>query len=300
MERINTNFSAAIGNHTYYFTFLNNLGYTKSWTACRHNHSEIEVQFILSGKCSILLGDILTEVEAGNILVIAPQVYHAPSLPGPSGNFEKYSFLFSFSKNRNNRDVSNMQGAQTFASAFQSIEKFRIFKDLFNGASELEKVIDEFRKKQSGYMIRIISIMTGLIVSLSRCVTNDGCTKDSIACKTPDENRIVIIESFFDYDYNFKRSKKDLANELGVSCRHVDRILKKTYNKSFRDKLQQSRMEVAADLLANSSRHIGSIANQLGYNSEAGFYRMFYNYYKSTPASFRKRMCMKKTVLLGH
>jgi len=107
------------------------------------------------------------------------------------------------------------------------------------------------------------------------------------------EQRTAIIEDFFDYDYSLNRTQKELADALGVSSRHMVRILKKTCNKSYREKLLQSRMEVAADLLTNTGMNISSVAAQLGYTTETGFYRSFYNYFKSTPANYRKSMNTK-------
>lgn len=294
MDQNNIRFSIPIGGYVYYITFLNNLGYTKSWSTCRHNHSEIEVQFILSGECRILLGDTFAEVKAGNVLMIAPLVYHAPISSGPSVDFEKYSFIFSFAEaDKNGKDFIARE-AKKFAAAFNSIEKFRIFEDCFGGANAWREVVKEFREMQSGYFTRIISIITGILVSLSRCLAEGDHIVEPLPRKTLDENRTIIMESFFDYDQNFVRTQKELlADTLGVSSRQLGRIIKRTYDRSFREKLLQSRMEVAADLLANTDRSIASIANQLGYTTEAGFYRLFNNYFKSTPASFRKKIRLK-------
>ncbi|NJD01103.1 MAG: AraC family transcriptional regulator [Ruminiclostridium sp.] len=288
MGRININFSIPIGDYVYSVTFLNNFGHSKSWSALRHNHSEIEVQFILSGECTILLGDTLAEVTAGNILIIAPQVYHAPIPPGPSADFEKDSFIFSFAKADKSNDIFAAAEAAVFADFFNSIEKFRIFEDCFCGANDLSKVIKEYKEMEPGYYTRILSIITGIIASLARCVAAEKLTSAPMPLKTLGEQRTAIIEGFFDYDYSLNRTQKELAAALSVSCRHLERILKKTCNRSYREKLLQSRMEVAADLLINTGMNISSIAAQLGYTTETGFYRSFYNYFKSTPASFRK------------
>lgn len=293
MERTHINFSGWIGNYDYQFTFSNNFGHTKAWTACRHNHTEIEVQFILSGRCGLLIGDTRTEIKAGEVLMIAPQVYHAPISPFPGEDFEKYSFLFSYKKRLKDTDPFNAKDAEELAAAFRSIGHFSIFKDSFGGAVEVGGVIAELKKMQTGYRTRILSVMTGLVVLLARCVEDKKTLSEPLSEKTLDENRAAIMESFFDYDYRFKRTQEDLANSLGVSRRHLSRILQVTYRQSFREKLQQSRMEVAADLLVNTDRRIGSIADQLGYNTEAGFYRLFHHYYKSTPSDFRKKMRMR-------
>jgi len=290
MERIGANLSMPIGGYTYYITFFNNLGHTKSWSACRHNHSETEVQFILCGECSILLGDTPTKVKAGDVLMIAPQVYHAPASAGPSTDFEKYSFLFSYAKTSRGKSAINAGDADGFAASFNSIENFRIFEDRFGCAAAFRDVIKEFIEMQPGYFTRIVCIMTGIIVLLSRGASERKMPAPPLPCESIDENRTVAIEQFFDCGHSFTRTQKNLADSLGISCRHLERIIKKTYNKSFSEKLQQSRMEVAADLLAKTDSSVSFIASQLGYSTEAGFYRQFNHYFKSTPTAFRKKL----------
>ncbi len=302
MDQNNIKFALPVGGFSYQITFLNNLGYSKSWSTCRHNHSEIEVQFILSGKCRLLLGSAYAEVKAGDILMIAPFVYHAPIAPGPSEDFEKYSFIFSFTvTDKGGKDADTGENfafvlteGKDFVASFTSIGDFRILDDDFGGVDAWLQVVDEFREKPFGYFSRTVSIITGLLVSLSRSLTGGkSMSVESIPRKTLDENRTILLEAFFDYDQLFTRTQKGLAESLGVSCRHLGRILKTTYNKSFREKLLQSRMEVAADLLVNTDWNIASIADRLGYTTEAGFYRLFHHYFQSTPASYRKKMRLR-------
>ncbi len=289
-ELLQTRFFIPIGSRSCSVTLLNDLGYTKGWSACRHNHAETEVQFVLSGECAVLIQDVRVEIKAGDILLIAPQAYHAPVFPGPGPDFEKYSFLFSFPPSEKKGQSFETRESDAVAAAFQSIGTFRVAKDTFGGANLFKEVFRELKDRPSGYGIRTAAILAGLIVMLSRATVGKPGRSECLPPKTPDENRLAILESFFDYDYQFVRTQKRLAELLGVSCRQAGRILQKTYGQSFREKLLQTRMEAASDLLVNTGGSVGDIALHLGYEAEAGFYSKFEQYYGTTPAAYRRKM----------
>jgi AraC-like DNA-binding protein len=57
---------------------------------------------------------------------------------------------------------------------------------------------------------------------------------------------------------------------------------------SYSHLVQQCRLEMAGDLLENSSESIKDIAHQLGYRNQGNFTRAFYRWAKVSPSEFRK------------
>jgi AraC-like DNA-binding protein len=92
--------------------------------------------------------------------------------------------------------------------------------------------------------------------------------------------RIRLLDATADLD--------GAARLLGVASRTVQRHLA-LENLSYRDLVQQLRMERALDLLQESVEPVTSIAFSLGYNDVAGFTRAFRQWTGMAPSHYRRR-----------
>ena len=80
---------------------------------------------------------------------------------------------------------------------------------------------------------------------------------------------------------------KDVASSLDVSKRTFQRILKE-YDLTFSDLLEQTRMETAQNLLAQTDMSHHEISNELGYRHSTHFSRAFRRVCGMTPRQYRK------------
>ena len=48
------------------------------WETGRHNHASYELHIILSGQCSLFINNAELTLQAGQGLLIAPEMFHAP------------------------------------------------------------------------------------------------------------------------------------------------------------------------------------------------------------------------------
>lgn len=98
----------------------------------------------------------------------------------------------------------------------------------------------------------------------------------------------VDIVSFIGENYpnpDFKVS--DVANHFKLTENEVSDILKAYCDKSFRQYLNQIRMEEAKRLLKDSKQQISSIAFSVGYNNVQHFNRVFKEYTGVSPTVFK-------------
>ena len=100
--------------------------------------------------------------------------------------------------------------------------------------------------------------------------------------------RELLIDDFFHNYFYLPAGEPYLAQRLGVSCRQLDRILKKSYGKSFREKQTESRMEIACDLLSSSQKTVQEISECVGYSTPSNFVVAFKRFVGMTPTEYRK------------
>lgn len=79
----------------------------------------------------------------------------------------------------------------------------------------------------------------------------------------------------------------DLANQLGISARSLNRRFKNATGLSPNVYLQQQRLNTARELLRTSNLTISEVANAVGYSDSDYFCRRFRNAMKQTPSTYR-------------
>jgi len=110
----------------------------------------------------------------------------------------------------------------------------------------------------------------------------------SVPAKTLDDSRMMIIENSFMHHAS-SITLKALSEELGLSERQTDRIIRKQYGMSFQQKKKQARMATASRLLKTTDWHVSEIARCTGYATVEQFSHTFRSFYGMTATEFRNK-----------
>lgn len=82
-----------------------------------------------------------------------------------------------------------------------------------------------------------------------------------------------LISEFFSDWYHTDVQVEDLAEELSMSVRQTERMVIQVTGKCFRDMLVHTRMTAAKQLLETTDMPLSQIAQTVGYQSYAGFWK---------------------------
>lgn len=93
--------------------------------------------------------------------------------------------------------------------------------------------------------------------------------------------------------YMEKLSLKYLSEKYYINSAYLGQIFKKQYNLSFKDYLNEYRIEKASELLKRSDEKIYKIAEKVGYNNTDYFINKFVQLKEKTPLQYRKQFCCK-------
>ena len=80
----------------------------------------------------------------------------------------------------------------------------------------------------------------------------------------------------------------DLAALLNYTEDHTSRWIRKHFDMSFSDLLQQERCRIAADYLRNTTLPVNEIIQLVGYNNGSFFRAIFQKRYQMAPQEYRK------------
>lgn len=103
------------------------------------------------------------------------------------------------------------------------------------------------------------------------------------------------MKAFISGHYNENIMLIDLANEFNLTPKYCSSIFKKLGNDSFKNYLNQYRINVAIRLLEeNPSIKISELGENVGFMSSATFIKVFTRYVGTTPGAFAQRIAFEK------
>lgn len=83
----------------------------------------------------------------------------------------------------------------------------------------------------------------------------------------------------------------ELSEQMNTDVYWLSREIKKRTGKTYKQLLQEKRMQQAVWLLANSSAPVADIIESVGYDNTSYFYRKFREKYGVSPREYRMNMC---------
>ena len=112
-----------------------------------------------------------------------------------------------------------------------------------------------------------------------------GESLQSAKCATLDDKRISILDDYFNWCHKDPNcNKMQLAEKLGVTERHLSRILKEYYGRTFAELLLEARMSIAKALIENGEKDFERIAKEVGYISNRAFKSAYKSFFGSLPS----------------
>lgn len=155
---------------------------------------------------------------------------------------------------------------------------YHIPKEYIPGDSKIAEALLELKESVPGVSRVLLQALLELIA--------DSLDKiPALEPHPPEWDRICeAMHNLFKGDI----TREDMAEFVGVTPSKLSRIILKNSGKSFREMLNDHRLEYALGLLRNSSWSVGEIAASSGFSYTSYFIRLFRARYGLSPELFRK------------
>ena len=250
--------------------------YEEELYAKKHNHAHFEVFFNKDCSGRMLVENTKQEFGVGSMMIIAPKVYHSYKPDNESREYEhRYNFKF---KPDEGYYASGLFEDFKFMYIEDAVRIINIIEDIHNVYDS-----DEFASKQE-----IRSLFTLLMINILRHMVVKKADEQREVKALAFDSKANEIEAFFESHYDSFPPPSELATQLCVSTRQLDRILKQLFSMSFSAKLAQTKTELAKDLLETTGLSAANISDKLGYNSPASFSAAFKKQTGLSPGTYRK------------
>ncbi|MDO4491436.1 MAG: helix-turn-helix domain-containing protein [Lachnospiraceae bacterium] len=242
-----------------------------------HTHSEeCELFYCESGSFTIVLNDDeLYSVEANQVVLLTPNIKHM-ILYEPNKPCSYVTMIFSMAERKTPLFDQGTDGFEKkhMEALFNLIngKDYYIFNDQHGAATYINKIRDEFRYKEWGWIYKLRTLYAAFIMTVIRNVIPPL----NLECKVELMNLPVAFTKYLHANYmNPDLSIQDLADEFYMSARHVNRLFREYFGASLSKTLSQYRINYSKYYLLNTDKSVEEISELVGISSASTLSRLF-------------------------
>ena len=251
-----------------------------------HNHHDYELRYVASGRCDQIIGISTYSASAGELLLVYPLEYHCQSQISDATDFSQYNLRFYLDPPANAGEDSIQQRAYT-----NMVNLLRDTRKLRDTDSTLltffRQLSEEIYQKRAGYISNLKALCCLIMTQVIRL------SGGSNAWIFPAEElkyrgyERTIIDEFFRRQYLTDVTIRDLADDMRVSVRQVNRIMHRMFGISFTQKLTEMRLWEATRQMTATDKTMAQISKDCGFQNYNTFFVNFQKIHRMTPAEFR-------------
>lgn len=246
-----------------------------------HNHKYYELRLFQAGDALARAGDMEFRVRDGDVFITPPLMYHT--------YFRRSDAPFQFRSIRFDIAAAKDEPSGQQQAAIMSRFAYPVLFHDDDGWLEvlflrIERV---FYQRAPGYMSQVGALLTSLMLTVLEKMFPDGSLRWSDECTAYDIQREVVIEQYLVRHYHENITVGDLAEELSLCPRQVNRIFLDLFGCSFGRKLLEFRLEQAKLFLLYTNHSVQEISMYCGFNSTSYFHTSFQKAAGCTPRQYR-------------
>ena len=271
-----------------------------------HQHSCIEIMYVLSGSVTNHVENQIFTYEAGQCCIMNKNIRHCEDF---TGDFQAVFFML-----RDDLTTELLKEHREMSSASPNEqEENLIFQFIEDGQSETMKFdkiyLDCFPVIPADEILEHLFPLFNFIIEecINRKAGSDFFIKGSFArvlqlMSDPELFSINRIHCNSDrQEYLFSKishimksshgrcTREELSAQLHYNGEYLNRIIKKYTGKTILEYGQSIYLEEARKMLADTDKSISTIIEELGFSNRSHFYRLFEKAYGETPLDYRPR-----------
>ncbi|WP_165211112.1 AraC family transcriptional regulator [Streptococcus tangpeifui] len=254
-----------------------------------HIYSNINLNFIYSGKCTYVINNKEVTLEAGDICFFDTQVIREKKKPNYDDIIINIVMKNSYLKSLLTVDTSNL--LSTFISktlySNTSHNNYIIFKT--KDSNKIRRLFQDLlleHYSDRDYKHQAIQYYFSLIF-LELLHIGEHQNQTEIHFSDALSNNIFNIVNYIENNYKEINLKK-LAKLYGYHEKYLSSLLKNSYGKSFKEIQMTKRIAEVENYLVNSTYTISEIAEKAGFSNQNQLYQKFKDRYGMLPNEYRK------------
>ncbi len=266
-------------NVCFYFTTIDSPGRKEMFT---HKHAWYEIHIARSGPSVISAAETKFVLDTGQGLLLSPQVYHTPHTELPSHDTFALGFEITKNNKKSEENLYERMHGLFGESSYEFIDNANDLIELYND------ILLSIEKGEGASSCRVKNILIMFLFKLSdKLYVNQVMPNKKSIYRLDSIDRRNYILDLLTAESSGNISLSDLSQNIFLTPKQTNRIFKKRYNKTYKQKQIELRIENAKNLLLKTSDSIDKIAYSVGYTNITGFYKAFKRLVGKTPKEYR-------------
>ncbi|MCI2228735.1 helix-turn-helix transcriptional regulator [Polaribacter sp. MSW13] len=152
---------------------------------------------------------------------------------------------------------------------------------------KFEEVFAEYQQQNLLRELKIINLINSIYIDLARAYTSNVNLEKLVS---PSYSMILEKLEHLIHQYFYKEKlPKFYSDQLNITTKHLNRVVKKTLNKTTSQLISERIILESKRLIIHSGNNLAAIADTLQFSDYAYFSRFFKSKTGCTPMDFRKK-----------
>ena len=248
-----------------------------------HSHAHYEIIAVLSGSIFAQTNENSFVLESPKLLFFPAKLLHSSYAKTDANQIISISFTFKKSKKTNK--IDNLYSC--FSEIFNQ-KKHIVINDTETVFNNINKLKDSFENLNVFSHFRIQTLLQEIILEIAAKLLEQTNKNLPLFDYSYGKNLPYLINLKIN-SYLKTSNLKQIASELFISTRQLQRYIQKTFGMTFVERKTFLKIETAKNLLRNSDMSISKIAEELGFSNKTYFYKKFQEFTDMTPGDYRKK-----------
>lgn len=264
-----------------------------------HTHNYYEMTVVLQGEVDIRIENEVRHYKKGDVCLLNRNTHHTEHMhpgvtlaflcfsPKMMAEYSGYSFSFLYPAGEPDFVRFFESDQENKLDPSKSFLEFRKCKEAQPPAAEavLEQIRQELLQHRPGY----VHILYGLLMRMHYLLADQSlyqCQYTEVPL-LPDLDLVDRIQQYVE-GRRRRFSRQEIEEALHYNRDYLNRIFRQYTGVTLGDYCRSICMEEAAHRLLHTDDTIEKIAEQVGFPNRTQFYRIFQQYYHTTPSAYRK------------
>ena len=152
---------------------------------------------------------------------------------------------------------------------------------------KFQEVYTEYQQKNLLRELKIVTLINNIYIDLTRVYTADTNLETLVS---PSYSILLEnLENLINKHFYKENLPSFYANQLHITTKHLNRVVKKTINKTTSELISERIILEAKRLIIHSENNLANVAELLNFSDYAYFSKFFKSKTGVTPMNFRKR-----------
>lgn len=255
-----------------------------------HAHPELELNHIIEGYGTRIIGDTVEPFEAGDMVFVGSNVPHI---------WLSDEAFYKDNTKLHSKSIVTYFNPNAFREVFESVKEFSSIREVIRQAARGIRIFGQTRD--------IIAEKLVLLTSKSGFEKIEGLLQVMHLISVTEEKSFIINKEIDGSDSQYsdrlikviKFIKKNLHNQISlkqvaeVACmteQSFCRFFRNRTHKSFSHYLLDQRISYACTLLIQSDKSISEISDLCGYKSSSHFCKVFKDQISQSPYQYKRSL----------